>query len=75
METAKEIQQKFSDVKIIIPKISDQEAEQGMSDFNDIYLKKGLDEVKKQLNFIDFQNKFKTFQNPTNTHSQKEIIR
>lgn len=75
VETAKEIQQKFSDVKIIIPKINDQEAEQGMSDFNDIYLKKGLDEVKKQLNFIDFQNKFKTFQNPTNTHSQKEIIR
>lgn len=75
VETAKEIQQKFSDVKIIIPKISNQEAEQGMSDFNDIYLKKGLNEVRKQLNFIDFQNKFKTFQNPTNTHSQKEIIR
>ncbi|EAJ1255102.1 hypothetical protein A0Y59_07980, partial [Campylobacter lari] len=64
VETAKEIQQKFSDIKVIIPKISDQEAEQGMSDFNDIYLKKGLDEVKKQLNFIDFQNKLSTFKNP-----------
>lgn len=75
VESAKEIQQKFSDIKVIIPKISDQEAEQGMSDFNDIYLKKGLDEVKKQLNFIDFQNKLSTFKNPTNTHSQKEIVR
>lgn len=75
VESAKEIQQKFSDIKVIIPKISVQEAEQGMSDFNDIYLKKGLDEVKKQLNFIDFQNKLSAFKNPTNTHSQKEIVR
>ncbi|BEJ86622.1 hypothetical protein B10525_17550 (plasmid) [Campylobacter jejuni] len=37
VETAKEIQQKFSDIKVIIPKISNQEAEQGISDFNDIF--------------------------------------
>ncbi|EAL6274800.1 hypothetical protein DSU81_08930, partial [Campylobacter coli] len=61
VETAKEIQQKFSDIKVIIPKISNQEAEQGISDFNDIFLNKGLDEVKKQLNFIDFHNKLKAF--------------
>lgn len=28
------IQQRFSDIKVIIPKISDQEAGQGVSDFN-----------------------------------------
>ncbi|EHA2300212.1 hypothetical protein JKI09_001701, partial [Campylobacter jejuni] len=67
VETAKEIQQKFSDIKVIIPKISNQEAEQGISDFNDIFLNKGLDEVKKQLNFIDFHNKLNTFENPTKT--------
>ncbi|EFN2770955.1 hypothetical protein HKW11_001985, partial [Campylobacter coli] len=61
VETAKEIQQRFSDIKVIIPKISDQEAGQGVSDFNDIFLNKGLDEVKKQLNFIDFHNKLKAF--------------
>ncbi|ECQ1290807.1 hypothetical protein FYV59_10260, partial [Campylobacter coli] len=38
VETAKEIQQRFSDIKVIIPKISDQEAGQGVSDFNDIFL-------------------------------------
>ncbi|MBZ7942948.1 toprim domain-containing protein, partial [Campylobacter molothri] len=42
VETVKEIQQKFSDIKVIIPKISNQEAEQGISDFNDIFLNKGL---------------------------------
>ncbi|EJX1674830.1 DUF5710 domain-containing protein [Campylobacter jejuni] len=75
VETAKEIQQKFSDIKVIIPKISNQEAEQGISDFNDIFLNKGLDEVKKQLNFIDFHNKLNTFENPTKTISQKDITR
>lgn len=61
IETAKEIQKRFSDIKVIIPKISDQEVGQGVSDFNDIFLNKGLDEVKKQLEFIDFQNKLSTF--------------
>ena len=75
VETAKEIQQKFSDIKVIIPKISDQEAEQGMSDFNDIFLKNGLDEVKKQLNFIDFHNKLKAFKSIKKTEPAKEITR
>lgn len=61
VETAKEIQQKFSDIKIIIPKISDQEAEQGMSDFNDIYLKKGIDEVKNQIEAANFHFKLENF--------------
>lgn len=75
IETAKEIQQKFSDIKVIIPKISDEEAKQGMSDFNDIFLNKGLNEVKKQLNCIDFQNKLSTFENIIKTQIQKEITR
>ena len=75
VETAKQIQQKFSNIKIIIPKISDQEAEQGMSDFNDIFLKKGLEEVKKQLHSIDFQNKLKDFKNSAKQHNEQELIR
>lgn len=75
IETAKEIRQKFSDIKVIIPKISDEEAKQGMSDFNDIFLNKGLNEVKKQLNCIDFQNKLSTFENIIKTQIQKEITR
>lgn len=75
IETAKEIRQKFSDIKVIIPKISDEEAKQGMSDFNDIFLNKGLNEVKKQLNCIDFQNKLSTFENTIKTQIQKEITR
>ncbi|EIJ6943420.1 toprim domain-containing protein [Campylobacter jejuni] len=75
VETAKEIQQKFSDIKVIIPKISNQEAEQGISDFNDIFLNKGLDEVKKQLNFIDFHNKLKAFKSMEKTQPEKEITR
>ncbi len=75
VETAKEIQQRFSDIKVIIPKISDQEAGQGVSDFNDIFLNKGLDEVKKQLNFIDFHNKLKAFKSMEKTQPEKEITR
>ncbi|ELQ2157390.1 toprim domain-containing protein [Campylobacter jejuni] len=75
VETAKEIQQKFSDIKVIIPKISNQEAEQGISDFNDIFLNKGIDEVKKQLNFIDFHNKLKAFKSMEKTQPEKEITR
>ncbi|EAK8760880.1 hypothetical protein E7P78_08815 [Campylobacter jejuni] len=75
VETAKEIQQKFSDIKVIIPKISNQEAEQGVSDFNDIFLNKGIDEVKKQLNFIDFHNKLKSFKSMEKTQPEKEITR
>ncbi|ENQ6486676.1 hypothetical protein ACEP92_001819, partial [Campylobacter jejuni] len=75
VETAKEIQQKFSDIKVIIPKISNQEAEQGISDFNDIFLNKGIDEVKKQLNFIDFHNKLKSFKSMEKTQPEKEITR
>ncbi|XUP61853.1 hypothetical protein UXU46_00830 (plasmid) [Campylobacter jejuni] len=53
VETAKEIQQRFSDIECIIPKISDQEAGQiGVSDFNDIFLNKGLDEVQKTIKFL-----------------------
>lgn len=75
IETSKEIQQKFPNIKIIIPIISDEEAKQGMSDFNDIFLKKGLDEVKKQLNCIDFQNKLNSFKNTNKTQVQREITR
>ncbi|HEF5943471.1 TPA: toprim domain-containing protein [Campylobacter coli] len=75
VETAKEIQQKFSDIKVIIPKISNQEAEQGISDFNDIFLNKGIGEVKKQLNFIDFHNKLKSFKSMEKTQPEKEITR
>ncbi|EIU8167824.1 hypothetical protein P3932_002010, partial [Campylobacter coli] len=52
-----------------------QEAKQGISDFNDIFLNKGLDEVKKQLNFIDFHNKLKAFKSMEKTQPEKEITR
>ncbi|MBX0795107.1 toprim domain-containing protein, partial [Campylobacter jejuni] len=61
IESVKEIKEKFLDIKVIIPKISDEEAKQGMSDFNDIFLAKGLDEVKKQLNFYNFHQKLNNF--------------
>ena len=72
IESAKEIQQQFPDTKIIIPQITTKEAEQGISDFNDIFLTKGLDEVKKQLKVIDFQEKLKTFKT---SHKKQELIR
>ncbi|ELJ5577817.1 hypothetical protein RS339_001930 [Campylobacter coli] len=36
---------------------------------------KGLDEVKKQLNFIDFHNKLKSFKSMEKTQPEKEITR
>lgn len=75
VETAKEIQKKFPDIKIIIPQITNKEAEQGMSDFNDIYLNKGLDEVKKQLNIPDFHKKLDTFKSAHIAHKEQDITR
>lgn len=48
IDTANKIKKELNNVKIIIPKISNDEALKGISDFNDIYLKKGIDEITKQ---------------------------
>ncbi|RAX59326.1 hypothetical protein CCZ01_00910 [Helicobacter monodelphidis] len=75
VETAKEIQKKFPDIKIIIPQITNKEAEKGMSDFNDIYLNKGLDEVKKQLSMPDFHKKLDTFKSDHIAYKEQDITR
>lgn len=48
LESANALKAKYPQIKIIIPQISNLEAKEGMSDFNDIFLKKGIDEIKKQ---------------------------
>ncbi|NDJ28048.1 DNA primase [Campylobacter sp. MIT 12-8780] len=56
LEAAKKIQQNYPNVKLVIPQITEQEAKEGISDFNDIYTKKGLDEIRKQYHTQTFQN-------------------
>ena len=50
-KTALEIKEKYSNVSVILPNFTQEQSSQGMSDFNVIFLNKGPDEVKKQLNF------------------------
>lgn len=61
IKTALEIKEKFTNVKVLIPKIADDEAKKGMSDFNDIFINKGLEEIKKQFNEFYFKNKLDKF--------------
>lgn len=55
-ETAFEIQEKYPDVKVVLPNFTSQEAEQGLSDFNDLHKSRGLEEVKKQLKELVVKN-------------------
>lgn len=48
-KVAEEIKQKYPQTKLIIPKINNEEAKLGISDFNDIYLKKGIEAVISQF--------------------------
>ncbi|HEG0611737.1 TPA: toprim domain-containing protein, partial [Campylobacter coli] len=50
-KTALEIKEKYSNVSVILPNFTQEQSSQGMSDFNVIFLNKGPNEVKKQLNF------------------------
>lgn len=45
---ANKIKKELNNVKVIIPRINSYEALKGISDFNDIYLEKGINEVIKQ---------------------------
>lgn len=48
IDIANKIKKELNNVKVIIPKINSYEALKGISDFNDIYLEKGINEVIKQ---------------------------
>lgn len=57
LESAKAIKEEFKDITIIIPELSKEEALQGMSDFNDIYVKYGYEEMRKRIkNFLSLAN-------------------
>ena len=74
VEAAQEIKRKYPQTKIIIPEISNKEAELGFSDFNDIFLAKGLEEVKNQIKAADFHFKLENFKSKEQT-SKKSIER
>jgi len=48
-ETALGIQERHPDVKVALPNFTSEEVEKGFSDFNDLAMSRGLEEVKKQL--------------------------
>lgn len=47
--TALDIQQKNEDIKVVLPNFTNEEANKGLSDFNDLMQSRGLEEVKKQI--------------------------
>lgn len=47
--TALGIQEKYPDVKVVTPQFTTEEAQKGLSDFNDLYKSRNLEEVKKQI--------------------------
>jgi len=48
-ETALGIQERHPDVKVALPNFTSEEVGKGFSDFNDLAMSRGLEEVKKQL--------------------------
>ena len=48
LNAAKHIQEQYPQIKVIVPQITEIEAKEGISDFNDLYVKKGLDEIRRQ---------------------------
>jgi phage/plasmid primase-like uncharacterized protein len=50
LEAAKEIKEKYSDIKVLYPKFTDEEIKkEKLSDFNDLAVKRGVKEIKKEL--------------------------
>ncbi|MCR6580379.1 DUF5710 domain-containing protein [Campylobacter insulaenigrae] len=74
-KTALEIKEKYSNIDVILPNFTQEQSSQGMSDFNDLMLLKGLDEVKKQLDTINFQKKLAIFKNTNQQAISQEITR
>ncbi|OCR84646.1 DUF5710 domain-containing protein [Campylobacter fetus] len=61
IEAVVEIQQKYQDIKVIIPKLTQDEIDKGLSDFNDIFINRGIEEVKKQIKQSYFEEKIINF--------------
>ena len=50
LEAAKEIKEKYSDIKVLYPKFTDEEIKkEKLSDFNDLAVKRGVEAVKKEI--------------------------
>ncbi|EAJ5683720.1 DNA primase, partial [Campylobacter lari] len=47
--TALGIQEKYPEVKVVLPNFTNEEAQKGLSDFNDLMKSRGLEEIKRQL--------------------------
>lgn len=47
--TALGIQKKYPDIKVVTPQFTTEEAQKGLSDFNDIHKSRNLEEVKRQI--------------------------
>ncbi|AJC85480.1 putative DNA primase (plasmid) [Campylobacter peloridis LMG 23910] len=55
-KTALEIKEKYSNVSVILPNFTQEQSSQGMSDFNDLMLLKGLEFVTKEIKMQMFRD-------------------
>ena len=68
LNAAKHIQEQYPQIKVIVPQITEIEAKEGISDFNDLYVKKGLDEIRRQCKEL-----FKDTSSQKNYENKQEI--
>ncbi len=54
---ALEIKEKYSNIDVILPNFTQEQSSQGMSDFNDLMLLKGLKFVTKEIKMQMFREK------------------
>lgn len=52
LDKANAIKEKFNNINIFLPRLSNNDIENKLSDFNDVFVFKGIEELKKQINDI-----------------------
>lgn len=50
LNTAKAIKEKYKDIKVFYPNLNENEAKEGLSDFNDIVVRYGIKMIKEKIN-------------------------
>ncbi|EGS0795774.1 hypothetical protein I7U11_001651 [Campylobacter coli] len=71
-KTALEIKEKYSNVSVILPNFTQEQSSQGMSDFNDLMISKGLEFVTKEIKMQMFREKVVCLKKE---NSDKELTR
>ncbi len=73
IKAANDILQKYTNIKVAIPSLSNQDIADGLSDFNDLFIKYGINKVRKQIKQCYFKDKITNFTQEKKSKQELEI--